>query len=128
MDANETEDKLDPAAAIEQIDSRTTKTLGDARILIAITSTILFSLFGLVGGTMTAYGQVRDTAKDAAKEEAREQLKAVAGLPIRVDGIENAQKATNAVLKDVQVEMVGVREDLRFVFPRLPPVQRDGGQ
>lgn len=103
---------------------------------------ILVGIAGIFGLGFAAYGQVQTLAKTEAQRESHaivdkldasvkstgDRLEAhildsklVHDRVVRV--AEGAAEESRATRKEVE----GLREDLRRIFPALPPVQRDGG-
>ncbi|MFZ5440447.1 MAG: hypothetical protein ACOZQL_10585 [Myxococcota bacterium] len=121
---------------IEQVlDVRTKKTLSDVRAVLVIGVGIIVTLFG---GGWVALAKVDDRAAQIGRAEAQNVVHELAGevkaLNTRTLALENQIPTIGAEVRDLKLEVTGVRgdvrslrEDLRVALPKLPPVDRDGG-
>ena len=108
---------------LEQVlDTRTRKTLSDVRIILGALAGVAIGLFG---GGWAAFAQVREVARDEARNVTAgigEEQKALQHSVAELRGDVADAREEN---RDTKAEVRGLRTDLRAIFPKLPAM--DGG-
>lgn len=108
------------------------------KTLVTDVRLLLVAIVGLFLTGVTALAQVQTVARAEAKQTVAGLDASVDALKARLESHEQASQLTHRLLSDEVVELKdetkqtrqqveGLREDLRRLFPSLPPVARDGG-